>query len=226
MAAMVYISCTPLLFSQNTCEGYLPFEKDFSFEQTHYDARGKVSSISHSIVAAVEPTRDGSRALIHSKLIDEKGQEIGQRDFQISCKGGVFRVNVNDLLNPGMLDAYQSMDITACGEGLQFPAELQVDQSLPGGSTVLEVASNGTAVVTLTYTVKDRKVEAREQITTSAGTFDCFRLRETVDYQTMLLTHTFTTVSWFARNVGLVKQETYDQKGKLSGWMELTKTGE
>ena len=35
----------------------------------------------------------------------------------------------------------------------------------------------------------------------------------------------YTMVGWYAKTVGLVKQETYDQKGKLSSTMELTKWG-
>ena len=225
MGLVVCVFGAAPLFSQTLCEGFLPFEQGISFEQTYYDVRGKVSSISVSYVEGILPAEKGSKALILQRLIDEKGKEIDRGQYEIFCREGNFYLHVNDLLNPGMLDAYQSMDMAFSGEGLQFPAELSIGQELPKGVTILEVASNGVPVITLTYTVKDRKVEDLEQITTPSGTFDCFRIRETIDYQTMLLTRTFTTVSWYARGVGMVKQETYDQKGKLSGWMELTKTG-
>ncbi|MBK7408748.1 MAG: hypothetical protein IPJ40_12215 [Saprospirales bacterium] len=211
--------------AQRNCEGYLPFEEGVSFEQTYYDARGNVTSVSISSMNGIESTAGGYKAIFQHKLVDEKGKEVSTGSYEITCRDVVFEMNVNNLLNPSMLEAYQSMELTVSGDGIQFPANLSVGQQLAEGNTVVDVTSDGLAIVKLTFAVKDRKVEAKETITTPAGTFECYKIRSTINYQTMFLTRTYTTVGWYARKVGLVKQETYDGKGGLNSWMEMTKWG-
>jgi hypothetical protein len=228
MRKLFFISATFLLLSftlhsQSLCEGYMPFEQDLVFEQSHYDAKGKLSSVTVSQVQNVETTAEGFKGLFSTRVFDDKGKEIGSGSYEAVCKDGVVHLDASNVMNPAMLDAYRSMEMTISGDGLQFPAQLAVGQKLPDGNTKIDVSSSGLAVVSLSFNVTDRTVEAAEKIQTSAGAFDCFKLRETTNYQAMFLKRTYTTVSWYAKNVGLVKQETYDHKGKLSSSMELTR---
>jgi hypothetical protein len=228
MRKLLFISFSFLLFSftlhsQSVCEGFMPFEKDLVMEQTHYDAKGKLSSVTVSQVQNIETTAEGFKGLFSTRVFDDKGKEIGAGSYNVSCKDGVMSMDASNLMNPSMMDAYRSMEMTISGEGVQFPAQLAVGQKLPDGNTKIDVSSSGLAVVSLSFNVTDRTVEAAEKIQTSAGAFDCFKIRETTNYQAMFLKRTYTTVSWYAKNVGLVKQETYDHKGKLSSSMELTR---
>ena len=59
------------------------------------------------------------------------------------------------------------------------------------------------------------KISGKEKLTTPAGTFDCFIMEETVTTKAMMQKEVEKTVSWYAYGVGLVKESTYDKKGKL-----------
>ena len=61
----------------------------------------------------------------------------------------------------------------------------------------------------------ERKISGKEKLTTPAGTFDCFIMEETVTTKAMMQKEVEKTVSWYAYGVGLVKENTYDKKGKL-----------
>ena len=61
----------------------------------------------------------------------------------------------------------------------------------------------------------ERKISGKEKLTTPAGTFDCFIMEETVTTKAMMHKEVEKTVSWYAYGVGLVKENTYDKKGKL-----------
>lgn len=212
-------------FAQSNCDGFLPFEKGLKFEQTHYDAKGKVTTVADAMIEDIQPIEGGYEARVAMSQVDGKGKEAGSGSYNIQCIDGVLKMDLNSLMNPAMTEAYQSMEMTITGDGLQFPPSLSVGQELPAGATTIEVASNGLTVVTMSFESKDRKVETKEKITTAAGSFDCYKIRETITYQAMFLTRSYTTVGWYAKGVGLVKQETYDQKEKLSSWMELTRWG-
>ena len=61
----------------------------------------------------------------------------------------------------------------------------------------------------------ERKISGKEKLTTPAGTFDCFIMEETVTTKAMMQKEVEKTVSWYAYGVGLVKENTFDKKGKL-----------
>ena len=69
--------------------------------------------------------------------------------------------------------------------------------------------------VTMTVKGTERKISGKERLTTPAGTFDCFIMEETVTTKAMMQKEVEKTVSWYAYGVGLVKENTYDKKGKL-----------
>jgi len=212
-------------YSQNTCEGYFPFEEGVFFQQTHYDAKGKVTTVSTSTIDLIEAVDKGFKAQVRNSLVDDKGKVVSVGNYNVECLDGVIRMDVNSMLNPSMTEAYQSMEMTLSGDGFQIPGNLSVGQELPKGNTSIDVTSKGMPIMTMKFDVLDRKVEAKETIATPIGKYDCFRIRETVNYQAMFLTRSFTNVSWYSKKVGMVRQETYDQKGKLSSWMELTGWG-
>ncbi|MFT5891771.1 MAG: hypothetical protein ACI9Y7_001878 [Dokdonia sp.] len=67
----------------------------------------------------------------------------------------------------------------------------------------------------------DRKVQNKESITTPAGTFECYVITYTSKMK-MGIGRTGSSKQWVAEGVGLVKQEDYNKKGKLTGSNMLT----
>lgn len=212
-------------YGQTDCEGYLPFEEGLTFEHTHYDAKGKVTSVNSATFVEIKAVDAGFQGTVAYTMSDGKNKDAGEGNYVIQCAGGVLKMDLSSMMNPAMTEAYQSMEMTMSGDGLQFPSSLAVGDVLPDGLTRIDVASNGVSIVTLTFESKNRKVEAREKITTPAGTFDCYRIREEITYNAMFLNRSYAIVGWYAKGIGLVKQETYDAKGVMSSWMELTKWG-
>jgi len=71
-------------------------------------------------------------------------------------------------------------------------------------------------VMNITIAITNRKVEAVENVTTPAGTFECYKISYDIDTK-MMFTVKVKGVEWYAKNVGLVKSESYSTDGKLMG---------
>lgn len=56
----------------------------------------------------------------------------------------------------------------------------------------------------------------------AAGSFDCFRISYVTISETRLITTEINSTEWIAEKVGVVKSESYDRKGNLSGYSLLT----
>lgn len=105
---------------------------------------------------------------------------------------------------------------TVSGESRGIPADISEGMELPDYSIEIKVM-----FITSKMGCKDRKVIGRESVTTPAGTFDCYVIEETITAKAMMVNEKTRQVSWYARGVGLVKQETWDKK-KLTGTTVLT----
>jgi hypothetical protein len=77
------------------------------------------------------------------------------------------------------------------------------------------------AIMNMTINVSNRKVEAVENLTTPAGTFECYKISFDVATK-MMINVKSKGVEWFAKGIGMVKNETYDSNGKLLGSNVLT----
>ena len=103
---------------------------------------------------------------------------------------------------------------TVSGECRGIPADIYEGMELPDYSIEIKIM-----FITSKMGCKDRKVIGRESVTTPAGTFDCYVVEETMTAKAMMVNE--RQVSWYARGVGLVKQQTFDKK-KLTGTTLLT----
>ena len=124
-------------------------------------------------------------------------------------------------------------DLDACriifGEADAFPG-LTVDKfhdllSVQVLSVGMELPDYDVSVkvmfVTTKMNCKDRKVTARETVTTPAGSFDCFVVEEKTTVKTMMVNEKSNSKTWYARGIGMVRQEMWDRK-KLVSVTELT----
>jgi hypothetical protein len=100
-----------------------------------------------------------------------------------------------------------------------IPSTLSVGQALKDGQVTM-TATNSPVPMKITVNVVDRKVVAKESIQTPAGKFDCLKITSKSIVKNQMgiaMTFEFSATEWIAPKVGLVKSESYDKKGKLSG---------
>ena len=114
-------------------------------------------------------------------------------------------------MNREFMGGMEGMELNISGTALEMPKQLTVGQSLPDAEAEIEVRNNGFKMMTMQHTVTNRKVEAKESVTTAAGTFDCYKISYDFEFK------------WVSEGVGVVKAEYYNKKGKLESSEELTK---
>jgi hypothetical protein len=93
---------------------------------------------------------------------------------------------------------------------------------LPDSHNEFKMGINGMTLMTISIDITEHQVEAEEKVTTPAGTFNCFRVSYLSNSKVALGKATTKTVQWYARDIGVVKSESYDKKGALESRMLLT----
>ncbi len=206
--------------AQSQCVFYFPVKKGAEFEHTYYNKKGKVDIVSKHTV--LDQKTVGSKVVINARneQFDAKNKPFAQADYEVFCEGNVFKYKFGQVAMQGMGQNGQNMDMAIEGDFLTLPANPQAGQSLDDAHISMKMNSGGMGM-NMKVHIQNRKVEAVEQVTVPAGTFECIK----VSYQSemkMMMTIRTRTIEWFAKDIGLVKAEYYDKSGKKSGSTELT----
>lgn len=207
-------------FSQD-CSAFYPFTEGVYAEFTSYNKKGKEEATATYTVSNVTSANGVETATISSDLKDKKGKLITYLTYDIICESNKVSLGFKSLLNAELMDQYKDLDIEISGTDIDLPNDLAVGQSLPDADMIMSINAGGMNL-NMSVMLQDRKVIGQENITTPAGSFDCYVLTYSTQIK-MGLKRTGSAKQWLAKGVGLVKQEDYNKKGKLISSGMLTK---
>jgi DUF3108-like len=221
--ALIFILTIQVGYSQTNCKPYVPTAKGATWEITNYSAKGKATGkIAYQLIDKVE---NGNNVTFKIKTVtyDKKGEEIYTNIFEAKCIDGKFDFDMAFKMDGGALQAYENMDVQVDASKFEIPSfDASAGTKLDDGSLEIKVGSGGMSMFKMTILVTDRIVEAIEEISTPAGSFNCIVLSQKVSTKMMIKVQS-ASKEWYAEDVGLVRSESYNKKGKLMGYSELTK---
>ncbi len=225
MKRIIGILCLLSYFSinaQNNCSTYYPMAEGSISEYKNYDKRGKLQGT--STYSVKEITNEGSTTIAKMDLTytDEKDEELYTSSYNLACDNNVVRLDYKSLFPTEMMEQYTSMgvEMDVTGSDIELPNNLSVGQALADAHVMVEMKIAGIGIKT-DVQLTERKVVAKEKLTTPAGTFDCFLITDKNTTKTMGKKILSTSKMWLAEGVGMVKEESYNKKGKLTSKTEL-----
>ena len=208
---------------------FYPMEEDHYYEVKAYNKKDKLQSTGQYTITAIAETDDGYEATVSGKSLDKKGEVIGEGDFAVICEDGQLKMDMQRLLTSlTQLQNTQGMNVEIAGNHIVIPASLNVGETLPESTTTITMGMEAIAMTinTTTVTVRDRTVTAQEDITTPAGTFPCYKITYLMNatMKTMGISRemVYTGAEWLSEGVGMVRNEQYDDKDKLTSYSVLT----
>lgn len=201
------------------CESIIATEKGVYTEMKSYTEKGKLTGTVKQTITDVTSTPAGMVIKVQSEQLDAKDKSLGITDLEMRCEGGVFYMDMKNFMNQGAMGGGEAeMKIDA--QDLVFPANLKVGETLPDGTMTMSMVA-GPIPMNMSIKIFNRKVAAIENVTTPAGTFECYKM--TYDMESKVgIKVTSSVIQWYAKNTGAVRTETFDKNGKLVGYSELT----
>ncbi|NNJ88050.1 MAG: hypothetical protein HKP53_01495 [Eudoraea sp.] len=208
------------VFSQN-CSKFYPMEEGATFQYTNYNKKGKTEGVADYKVTEVATNGGTTQATMNIALSDEKGKEIYNTSYNFSCTDNKVSIDYESLLPENMIEQMGDMEMEITGTDIEIPNDLTVGETLPDANVTMTMNMAGMSMKTVVNIV-NRKVEKKETVTTSAGSFDCYVIYSDSQTKAMGMNKTFPSRLWIAEGVGMVKQETYQKKGDVMSRTELT----
>ncbi|RLD72009.1 MAG: hypothetical protein DRJ10_19000 [Bacteroidetes bacterium] len=215
------------LFFSNTleaqdCDFYFSTDKGTIVETTSYDKKGKETDKYYQEVLDYSKSNGVTEVKIETRLDEEGVDTMGVHQFTVKCENGEFFVNMGEYVDKNSMSAYQGMDMEVETDNMTMPSNLSAGQTLNDGSVAIKISNSGVKIMTMTVNVTNRKVEGFEKITTPAGTFDCVKISFDSEMKMIFKIKT-SSIQWFCKDIGVVKSENYNKKGKLDGSTMITK---
>lgn len=219
---MVFATMMSGLFAQN-CAEYYPLSTGSNWDITQYNKKDKPESINHVTVSSYSDTDNGYLAVLTSSTIDDKGNNAGTSEVWMKCENGVFYFDMKNFIPSSTLETYKEMEIDVVATDLQYPETLENGSNLNDANITFQAKSNGFPVITININITNRKVVGKESVVTPAGTFEAWKISYNVDSKMGIIKAHSSIIEYLSPGNGIVKSETYNEKGVLQGYSLLTK---
>jgi hypothetical protein len=205
----------------NDCAMYAPAKPGTELEMKNFNANGKSEGTTRIKVIAASKTANGESIEMKSESFDKKDKPTGTASYFLTCENGAFHVDMRTMVPSNQTESFKDMQVTVEADKLDIPAEPTAGQQLKNGSVKMNATTEGSPItMKMAMTVANRKVAAIENITVPAGTFNCVKITYDAEVKN-IFTVRMKAAEWYAKNVGLVRSETYNSKDKLDGYSVL-----
>lgn len=207
----------------NDCLVFFPQDIGTVLIYHNYDGKGNLETITHYKVIDKQMTSDGLKINVETKILkSEKDKDPLVSNFDFYCKDGVFYWNMQAFLNPESVKSLKDtgMEVKMEVDDLAFPSSISVDQKLPDGYINFSVKTMF-MTMELKTRIYNRTVDAKEIINVKAGSYNAYKISQDAEAKVIMSEVKTKSVSWVAENIGTIKNDSYDEKGKLMGSMEL-----
>lgn len=220
--SLLLLNLSFLLINAQDCNSYFPLEKGTVLNYSSYDAKDKVTGTNKQTVKDVKKESNKTEITVEYEHTDVKSKETFKGEYSGKCENGVFYFDMKNFVNQEMLAPYKDMQLDINGDMLDIPSSAKAGDVLKDGQLTIKVSSNGTQVFSSETKFINRKVEAEESITTTAGTFQCLKITYDIESKMIFMNIKSKAIQWYSKNVGLVKSQSFDKNGKLQGTELLT----
>lgn len=219
----------PLTVIAQDCTTYMYLDNNGSFQFTQFDNSGEKGLVINYYVTDVQNIAGGMSSQVLSIMRDKSGKIIDSVTGIYKCVNGKLYVDMRSSMPSMGTGQFKGMQVKANESWLEYPYSMSPGESLPGGSYNMQFIRNGQTFSSVNYTVESQKVDDEEEVTTPAGTWNCFHITsQTVVTMKMSMglgmqmTRKFMIIEWFAPGFGIVKSQDFDQNGQSTGSMVLT----
>ena len=209
-AAIAILMTSITLFSQD-CSSYFFLQDNKTIEMAIINGKGQESG---RMIYKVS-NANSSSSTVNSEFIDPNGKSITKSANNVKCVNGVMMMDMKMFVPSG-----QEASGTATDVYLEYPGLMNVGDLLKDGQFNMDVEAGNGLKSNIDISITDRKVEAKEKVTTPAGTWECFKITSknkiTSKMSGIGVPIRSDVTEWFAPGFGVVRTESKSGKTEIT----------
>jgi hypothetical protein len=177
---------------------------------TIYNKKGEANGKQVYTVSNVTNNGGSTSATVNSEMFSQKGKSMAKGHSEIKCTGGVMMLDMSMQLPQQQQEQFAKADVKADKIYIEYPANMNAGDKLKDATLDMTIDNAGMKQ-SVNMVTSDRTVIAKESVTTTAGTWDCFKItyKSKITIKTMGIGMPFNLegTEWFAPGFGVVKTE-------------------
>jgi len=197
------------------------------YEMTNYDSKDKVDGKTINKISNVVTNTEGTIATVNTTTKDKKDEVVATTSSSVKCVGDKMFIEMKSFVPSQSMGQMNNLEFKTDATWMELPQNISVGMILNDASGNISLYSNGVLFSTMKITITNRKVVSIESVTTTAGTFNCYKITQDFNMETTTMGVSFPVniknSEYYAAGIGSVKTESYDKDGKLMGYSLLTK---
>jgi len=219
--ALMVLAASAAAFADDV---FFPTKKGAVLVMANLDANGKVEGYGRTTVKDVKGSGNNLTVVCQIEALDKKRQpekSIAPIEYTMQIVNGTVVADINSVLKlPVTADV--SGAVTFSGDTLRIPSKIKPGDKFKDAKMTMTMDLGMMKMVT-EIAVTNFKCVAVEKVTVPAGTFEAYKITQTVTTTNKMvnLAQTVTAVSWNALGVGPVKMAVTDENGKVQSTAEL-----
>ncbi len=227
----LWITTTLLFFAAmaataQDCKSFYYMTDNAVVEMSIYNDKEELMGKQLYKIAEVEKKGSDLVSTFTTSFQDKTGKEVSTSQGKFKCNGVSISVDMKMNIPGGGQTQNMSTKMKTSDSYLMYPTTFRPGQFLADGAFHMESEVNGMPMI-MDLNISQRKVEAKESITTPAGTWECFKISYNIEMKVSVMgagvPMDLKAVEWFAPGFGMVKSMSYNKNGKLMGSTLITK---
>jgi len=213
------ILCAIVLKAQET---FFPTKEGTVLIYKTFDKKDKLTNTIQYTIKHVTISGSNIDITYQCESIDPKDKLVFKEDITIHQKGDKLYVDMSNFINKAAFQQNGEIpaDVQVKGNNMEIPVNPQPGDVLPDASVEMSLKM-GFINMKISADVTNRKVESIEDITVKGGAFKCYKFSSDLNSVAMGIKVKAKSAEWYAKGVGVVKNESYDKEGKLQSHTEL-----
>ena len=217
--------------SVSDCSTVTQFQKGSTITQALFDEKGKPSGTVKVTCISVSASGTSSIASMKSESFDKKGKPDNTSEFKITCTPEKIIMDISGLPNPHESLLFKGTTISVTGGNIEIPSVLTEGQLLSDVKIKVKFLKNGTSFGSADMQMKNCKVLLKENVTTAAGSFSCYKIGYDVETGNILIKNFKTkrdystsakALMWYNAENGIIKSQANKTSGELMGTIQVT----
>ena len=215
----VLILCGMILNAQ---EIFFPTKEGTVLVYKSFDKKDKETGTVRYTITKINTNGSDMDITYLVESLDSKEKLAFKDEITIHQKGDKLYVDMSNFINKAAFQQEGEIpaEIQITGNNMEIPSNPAPGEMLPDANVVMAMKV-GFVNMKMSADVTNRKVEAIENITVKAGSFKSYKFSSEVNSSVMGIKVNTKGIEWYAKGVGIVKSESYDKKGNLTGRTEL-----
>ena len=222
---LLLLLALPFAGRAQDCKSFFYLTNNAQVQMTMYDKKGKETGVNTWQISDVKKIPGGFESTIKTSLKDEKGKELGSSTGNYKCENGVLKADARMSLPSQQQGTGGTTDAKVESAYIEYPSNMSEGQTLKDVDFKVDINPNG-ITTNVSFKETNRKVNAKESVTTPAGTWDAYVITYDAVFRSGIGPLAFpinmTGKEWFVPGYGVVKTETYNKGGKLMGSTQIT----